>query len=174
MAKNKKTTAQLIDEAEALIARLMESEGVTDDDLDAALEKLSEDIKGKADAWAYVIRAAKSEVEFYKKEIASLTARKRARERLIERAKFAGLSLLETHEAASGETKIKTERATVYLSERDSLEIADVQGFAHSNRHREFIVYEPKIDRRTVKELIQNGEEIPGAVLAKSRSVTFR
>ena len=35
MAKNKKTTAQLIDEAEALIARLMESEGVTDDDLDA-------------------------------------------------------------------------------------------------------------------------------------------
>lgn len=174
MEKNKKTTAQLIDEAEALIARLMDSEGVTDDDLDEALENLSEDIKGKADAWAYVIRAAKSEVEFYKKEIASLTARKRARERIIERAKFAGISLLAANQTATGETKIKTERATVFISERDSLEIADVEGFAHSNRHREFIVYEPKVDRRAVKELIQNGEEIPGAILAKSRSVTFR
>ncbi len=170
----KKTTAQLIDEAERLIDRLVIAEGVTDEDIDAELAALADDMKEKVDAWAFVVKSAKSQVEFYKKEIAALTARKKDRERLVDRARFQMLELMKRHEVTEGESKIKTDRSTVWISERPKLLIPDVEGFVHSNRSSDFITWEPKIDRSAVSKAIEDGESIEGAAIVRSKSVSFR
>ncbi len=173
MAK-KKTTAQLIDEAEGLIDWLVKAEGVTDELIDRELEGLATDVEDKADSWAFVVKSAKAQIEFYKKEIAALTARKKNRERVLERARFQMLELLKRYEVTQGESKIKTDRSTVWISERPNLLISDVEGFVHSNRASDFITWEPKIDRKAVSKIIESGEDVDGAVVVVLKSVSFR
>ena len=170
----KKTTADLIDQSERLIQRLVMAEGITDGQIDAELEALAIDIEDKADSWAFVVKSAKSQVDFYKKEIAALTARKNNRERVIERARFQMLELMKRHEVTKGESKIKTDRSTVWISERAQLSIWDLDGFVHLNRSADFITWEPKIDKKAVLKAIEGGILIEGAHIVNSKSVSFR
>lgn len=168
------TTYEIVERARGLVQKLVEAEGVADEELEALLEAVGDDIKEKIDACVYTMRIADAEIDFYKKEAARLTARKKEHERTVQSMKQKVEELLLAEEERTGESKIKTKRSTVWMSDREALEVLDLEELCRANRYEKWITWKPSVDRVALKKLLDSGQEVEGATIRKTRSLSIR
>ena len=136
-----------------------------------AFEALQMERTEKAANMALWALSMKEEQELIRGEIKRLQGRLAAAERKEKGLKeFLGIIL--------GGEKLKTPLVTVSYRASEAVEITDeaaVRGFAELNGYDDVLKYrEPEISKTAVKKLIQDGVEIPGAVLESRVSTVIK
>ena len=111
------------------------------------------------------------EARAIKEEADILTDRRRGLERKIERLKGY------LAEALGGE-KFETARCVVSSRRAAALEVTDIAAAARwleREGHKDMVSYgAPTVDKRSVKELVKAGAEVPGVELVERTSLTVR
>lgn len=139
------------------------------------LSGIEEDFEIKAEQIAAYVKVLKAEAEALKAEEAFLAKRRKSKEKQAERLKK---YLLESMQAI-GRTKI--DRPMAVLSVRtcpESVRFGDEKAFIDAcmnSGHDEFLRYKvPEIDRAAVKEVLQRGEKVEGAYLARDQRIDIK
>ena len=155
-----------ISEAARKLQELLEAGEIDEQAVSDTLEAIG--AEEKLESYCYVQKNLEAEVAAYKAEIERMTARKQSLEKQIDRLKAAQVEFLQ----ASGQKKAKAGTFTLSLRETMSCEILD-----ESLIPAEFRVEIPassRPDKKAMLAAMKSGEEISGAQLKASYSVTAR
>lgn len=133
------------------------------------LEAIDGEIEVKADNYAKVIRNMDVEIEGIKSEIERLTKKKRT---LENRQKNLKDNLQQAMES-TGKKKFKTELFGFNIQKNPaSVELKDVK---FDKIDAQYLVWpEPTVDKKKVKEALQNGEQLEWATLVQKESLRIR
>jgi chaperonin cofactor prefoldin len=133
------------------------------------LEAIDGEIEVKADNYAKVIRNMDVEIEGIKSEIERLTKKKRT---LENRQKNLKDNLQQAMES-TGKRKFKTELFGFNIQKNPaSVELKDVK---FDKIDAQYLVWpEPTVDKKKVKEALQNGEQLEWATLVQKESLRIR
>ena len=136
---------------------------------------IEEEFEVKAEQIAAYVKALKAEAEALKAEEAFLAKRRKTKEKQAERLKK---YLLESMQAIG---RKKIDRPMAVLSVRtcpESVRFGDEKAFIDAcmnSGHDEFLRYKtPEIDRAAVKEVLQRGEKVEGAYLARDQRIDIK
>ena len=136
---------------------------------------IEEEFEVKAEQIAAYVKALKAEAEALKAEEAFLAKRRKTKEKQAERLKK---YLLESMQAIG---RKKIDRPMAVLSVRtcpESVRFGDEKAFIDAcmnSGHDEFLRYKtPEIDRAVVKEVLQRGEKVEGAYLARDQRIDIK
>lgn len=129
--------------------------------------EIESELKNKLDNVQYIIK------ELEVSEIALKDEAKRINEKakVLENRKERLKNLIKTVLAASGETKVKTEKFNFCLSFRQSFNYDDVNLFALDN---EFKRVKEELDKTKIKEFIKAGGVIDGLKITDETTLTIR
>ena len=120
----------------------------------------------KINSYCEIINQFKADVKSIKDEISRLTERKDNCENAIERMK----SALDEFMKASGKTKEKTDKFTIYYRNTQSVNILDEDKLPD-----EYLIPQPpKIDKKAISAAIKGGEKVDGAELVTKSSINIR
>lgn len=120
----------------------------------------------KINSYCKIIRQLKADALTCKEEAARLTARQKTFESGAERAE----NILDSFMTATGKTKVKTDKFTVFYRETSSVNITDA-----SKVPAEYLTpQEPKINKKSISEALKNGKSVAGAELQKNKSLNIR
>lgn len=120
----------------------------------------------KINSYCEIINQFKADVKSLKEEILRLTERKDNCENAIERMK----SALDEFMKASGKTKEKTDKFTIYYRNTQSVNILDEDELPD-----EYLIPQPpKIDKKAISAAIKDGEKVAGAELVTKSSINIR
>ena len=176
--KQKSTSLELFNAAQAICFELESREGVTDEDLDAAIAEFLDGSEDKMDRHRYAIQMFQSQSKMYRAEVQRLQGRARMLEGIVDRIKQHARLVMEARVEMLGEKdgrKLETEHGIVYLQKRDKLVIDDDDAFCDLNRTKAFITYHPKIDKRAVLAALKEDDTaVQLARVEKSVSVVFK
>lgn len=133
------------------------------------LEAIDGEIEVKAENYAKVIRNMDVEIEGIKSEIERLTKKKRT---LENRQKNLKDNLQQAMES-TGKKKFKTELFGFTIQKNPaSVELKDVK---FDKIDAQYLVWpEPTVDKKKVKEALQNGEQLEWATLVQKESLRIR
>ena len=133
------------------------------------LEAIDGEIEVKAENYAKVIRNMDVEIEGIKSEIERLTKKKRT---LENRQKNLKDNLQQAMES-TGKRKFKTELFGFNIQKNPaSVELKDVK---FDKIDAQYLVWpEPTVDKKKVKEALQNGEQLEWATLVQKESLRIR
>jgi chaperonin cofactor prefoldin len=133
------------------------------------LEAIDGEIEVKADNYAKVIRNMDVEIEGINSEIERLTKKKRT---LENRQKNLKDNLQQAMES-TGKRKFKTELFGFNIQKNPaSVELKDVK---FDKIDAQYLVWpEPTVDKKKVKEALQNGEQLEWATLVQKESLRIR
>ena len=137
------------------------------------LMKIEADFEVKAENIACFIKELSGEAETLKKEKKSISSRLDAKAHLIDRLK----TMLVENMTAIGRKKIDMPKAKISL--RNNQETAqfvhekEFISWANLNRP-DLLKYTPEINRTAVKNALQNGDKIQGAVLGRTVSAIIK
>lgn len=139
------------------------------------LNALSGAFDEKAGNVAVYIKNLKAEAEMLHKEERALKFRRQVKERALER--MVGYLLDEMQRA--GKDKISTPQAAISIRNNAlSVKIDDEKSFvewAQKNDHDELLKFsQPEIRKTEVKNLINSGENVPGASLIRTQSLIVK
>lgn len=123
---------------------------------------LNENMNDKADAIIYIYKEMVASEGLIHEEIKRLTERKKMYKRKQEQLKELMDFLLEGK-------KLKTEKFTIFYGKSESLVIEDEDKIPSK-----YISFEPKINKKDIKDDIKLGEEIEGAKVVENISVRWR
>lgn len=120
----------------------------------------------KINSYCEIINQFKADIKSIKDEINRLTERKNNCENSIERMK----SALDEFMKASGKTKEKTDKFTIYYRDTQSVNILDEDELPD-----EYLIPQPpKIDKKAISAAIKDGEKVAGAELVTKSSINIR
>lgn len=160
------TIYELTDEYVELL-NMLEDPDIDPDVLADTMEGLSGEIEVKADGYAKVIAELNSAIAGLKAEIERLTNRKTTMENNVKYLKSALQFAMET----TGKTKFKTELFSFSIQKNPaSVVITDESRVAHDY----MIPQPPKIDKKAIKEALNEGFEFDWAHLEQSQSLRIR
>ncbi len=137
------------------------------------LMEIEADFEVKAENIACFIKELSGEAETLKKEKKSISSRLDAKAHLIDRLK----TMLVENMTAIGRKKIDMPKAKISL--RNNQETAqfvhekEFISWANLNRP-DLLKYTPEINRTAVKNALQNGDKIQGAVLGRTVSAMIK
>ena len=131
------------------------------------LEGISGEIEDKAENYAKLIKNIESENDGLKWEIERLKLRKERNEKKIESLK----SNLQDAMVATGKTKFKTNLFSFGVQKNAPSVVIDDEKAVDK---KYLILQDPKIDKKSIKEAINNGEKIEWAHLEQSESLRIR
>ena len=138
------------------------------------LEMLEAEFEDKAESIAVFVKELAAEADTLKKEENALAARRKSREKTIERLKS---YLLRNMEQISL-NKIDKPKARISLrNNAESVQIENDTEFinwAMNNREDLLRYKDPEISKSAVKQALNDGEEIPGASLVRTKSVLIK
>ena len=120
----------------------------------------------KINSYCEIINQFKADMKSLKDEINRLTERKNNCENAIERMK----SALDEFMKASGKTKEKTDKFTIFYRDTQSVNILD-----ENKLPDEYLTLQPpKIDKKAISAAIKGGEKVDGAELVTKSSINIR
>ena len=139
------------------------------------LEELSGSFDEKAGKVAAYIKNLKSDCEQLKKEETALRNRRKVKESALENMTAYLLDAM----SAAGEKKIETPQAVISIRNNpESVEIADEEAVVKwaqvTNRDYVLKYRQPDISKTELKTLLKSGEKVPGAALAKTKSLIVK
>lgn len=157
---------QLTAEATQLASLL--SEGEITPEIENALVINQNEIQKKAIDYGYVVKSFESDIDTIDAEIKRLQALKSIRMNAIDRMKKAVLEAMQVY----GIEKVET--ATMKLAVRNNPESVEiVNEYQIPDFFRKKKVTE-SIDKVSIKKAIQEGQDVPGALLVKNQSLTIK
>jgi len=135
--------------------------------LEDTLESINLAIEDKLENIGKVIKNLEAEANAFKEEEKRLVERRRSIENNIKRLKQYAEDSLKT----TGQRKVKAGLFTFAIQKNPpSVKIHDEKLIPEQF----FIPVEPKIDKKTLKEMLQEGAEIPGAELVQGEGLRIR
>jgi similar to siphovirus gp157 len=131
------------------------------------LDSIEDAIENKAENIAKLIQNLNADVASFKAEEERLKGKRQTAERKIEWLK----SYLENNMRLTGKTKFKSGMFNFAIQKNPaSVNITDERIIPE-----DFLIPQlPKIDKTSLKELLKNGVEIPGAELKQTESLRIR
>jgi len=172
------TSLTLYADAQNLISELEMREGVTDDELEDAIEQFLDGSESKLDRHRYAIDMMSTKAKMYRAEAQRLAARSRMVEGIVERIKQHAKLVMEARVDLLGEAdgrKMETEHGIVYLRKSKRLVIEDPDQFIHLNRKRnDWFTWKATIDKRAVKAALEADEDVDLAYIESNTSVVFK
>lgn len=120
----------------------------------------------KINSYCEIINQFKADMKSLKDEINRLTERKNNCENAIERMK----SALDEFMKASGKTKEKTDKFTIFYRDTQSVNILDENKLPE----KYLIPQPPNIDKKAISAAIKGGEKVDGAELVTKSSINIR
>ena len=136
---------------------LMDQGELDDDTLIDAMENSQEELNIKLENSCTFIKNLESDIEGLKAEEKRLAARRKTMENTIERAKAA----MQWAMNAAGEKKVKGNLFTISLQANPKAVVLD-ESYIENIPEKYLIPQEPKIDRKLIKEDIENGVDLEG------------
>lgn len=137
------------------------------------LMKVEADFEVKAENIACFIKELSGEAETLRKEKKSVSSRLDAKTHLIDRLK----TMLIENMTAIGRKKIDMPKAKISLrNNQETVQFVHEKEFiswANMNRP-DLLKYTPEINRTAVKNALQNGDKIQGAVLGRTVSAIIK
>lgn len=139
------------------------------------LEGMELEIREKAEAVAVYIKNITAEAKAFKAEEDKLTVRRKAKENSAAKLKQYLMDCMN----AARLSKIDMPRAAVSIrNNAESVKLTDENGligWAELHDRDDLLRYRtPEINKTAVKAALRSGEDIPGAVLERTRSVMIR
>jgi hypothetical protein len=171
---NTVTSLDLYRDAQELCFQLEANEGVTDLQLDEAIDAFLEGSEDKLDRHRYAIDSFNNQAKMYRAEVQRLQGRARMLEGIATRIKNHAKLVLEARCELLGDEagrKLETDQGIVYLRKSAKLVIEDEDAVIAANQ---FINFKPVIDKRAMTAAIKAGDEVDGAHLAESTSAVFK
>lgn len=147
---------------------LMENGGEATAELEEALRLNKQDLQTKGVNYAMVIKQAEAENEIIDKEIARLNALKKTRNKVIERLKNNLATAMNLYDIE----EIKSPIIKINFRNSKSVEIHDLKLL-----DRKFIkVSDPveSADKDAIKEALNNGETVMGAVIKHNKNIQIK
>lgn len=136
-----------------------------------AFQALQMERLDKIEGMALWVKDLRAQAEAIKKEIVSLTERRKSAERTIER--LTGY----IDQSLNGD-KFSTARCNISYRSSHSLEVSNAHDAAvwlEDNGHLDLVTYDaPKIDKRAVANLVASGEPVPGVELVHKQSMQVK
>lgn len=129
---------------------------------------LGEELELKADSTRVVLSRLKSDSDYLASEIKRLQQRKKSIETNSENLK----SLLMWTFQKAGLSRLKTAKATFYFSNSKSIQISDKVKI--NTLPKECIEIDYKVDKRALKELLEQGLIIDGVTIEEKESLRIR
>ena len=131
------------------------------------LDSINDAIENKAENIAKLIRNLESDVSAFKTEEDRLKTKRQSAENKVEWLK----AYLEDNMKLTGKTKFKSGMFNFSIQKNPK----SVNIFNESILPDEFLIPQPpKVDKTSLKELLKNGVEIPGAELKQTESLRIR
>lgn len=148
--------------------RLMEmAEELDPETFQDTLESINEAIEEKIENTAYLIRNLEADIKVLKEEEKRLSERRRALETKVIRIK----EYLQNELEKAGIDKVKRPLITVSIQNNPpSVKIVDEKIIPPSF----MIPQEPKLDKKSLLQVLKNGEKIPGVELEQTRGLRIR
>ncbi len=156
----------------ALTGDLLQIQQMIEDgvDLGDTLESVELEIADKLEGYAMVIKNIQSDIDGLKAEEKRLSERRRSLENSVKRMKEAMSSTLElVDDDDKGKKRVKTDKFSFYFIERASAIVEDVNELPIN-----FIKTEIKADSKALTEYLKSGNEVKGATLKVSKSLSIR
>lgn len=137
-----------------------------DEDYFKALDMIEEGIESKADNIARIIRNNAADIEALKSEEKRLADRRKVLEAKIDRLK----EYLQENMELTGKVKFKTQLFSFNIQNNPPSCIIDDE----NSLPKDYISYEPKVDKKAILEQLKAGEEVPGAHMIQGRGLRIR
>lgn len=138
------------------------------------LEMIEAEFDDKAENIAVLAKQLTAEADALQKEENSLAKRRKARESAVVRLKAYLLQCME----ATDRKKIDKPRARISVrNNAESVQIEDDRAFIDwAMNHREDLLRykDPEISKKAVKEALNEGDELPGVSLIRTKSVIIK
>ena len=162
-------THEYLAEAGAMLAALMESEGVLTDEDEAKLQDWAAGTGDKLGAWRSVYRRAEAEAQIWKAEKSRIMAIQKRAESLMVRAKLAGVELLEARAELGESTTIK---GVCFLRKSQALSAPPEPGAWPAG----FLIERaPSMDRAGALKALKAGDDLgEGFSIEERTSITWR
>lgn len=131
------------------------------------LDSIEDAIENKAENMAKLIRNLESDVTAYKEEEDRLKTKRQATENKVKWLK----TYLEDNMKLTGKTKFKSGMFNFSIQKNPaSVNITDEKIIPE-----EFLIQQPpKVDKTSLKEVLKNGVEVPGAELKQTEGLRIR
>ena len=154
-------------ELTGIFKQIAEMEGIDEETKLDTLESIewTEQFEEKVENTVKVIKNKEADVDQLKEEIDRLTKRKKSIENDITRIKTGLQGAFEI----TGHDKIKTLLFTVSLANNQPSVVVDEELLP-----KKYFVITKKPDKNAIKELLNAGKKVKGAVLQESRSLRIR
>lgn len=148
--------------------RLMEmAEELDPETFQDTLESINEAIEEKIENTAYLVRNLEADIKVLKEEEKRLAERRRALETKVIRIK----EYLQNELEKAGIDKVKRPLITVSIQNNPpSVKIVDEKIIPSSF----MIPQEPKLDKKSLLQVLKNGEKVPGVELEQTRGLRIR
>jgi len=138
------------------------SEGLED-----TLESINLEIEDKLENIGKVIRNLEAESAAFKEEEKRLADKRKTIDNNIKNLKLYAEQSLK----ATGQRKVKAGLFTFNIQKNPpSIDITDKDLIPQ----KYYVPVEPKLDKQTIKDLLKNGENIPGVELVQGESLRFK
>lgn len=135
--------------------------------LEDTLESIELSIIDKLDNIGKVIRNKEAEIEAFKSEEKRLAEKRKTIENNIKNLKLYAESALK----ATGERKIKAGVFTFSIQKNPPSVVINNEKLIPK---RFYVPVDPKLDKKTIKDLLKNGESVPGVELIQGEGMRFR
>ena len=135
--------------------------------LEDTLEAINLSIEDKLENIGKVIRNLEAEVNAYKEEEKRLADKRKSIENNIKNLKGYAEEALRV----TGERKIKAGLFTFSIQKNPPSVVINDEKLIPKQF---YVPVEPKLDKSTIKDLLKNGESVPGAELVQSEGVRIR
>jgi|SRR5690625_3057404 len=135
--------------------------------LEDTLESINLAIEEKLENIGKVIKNIEGEVAAFKAEEKRLAERRKTLENEIKNLKLYAEQQLK----ATGERKVKAGTFTFAIQKNPASVRVEDENMIPKNY---FVEVSPKLDKTTIKDLLKNGEKIPGVELVQGESLRIR
>lgn len=154
---------------EAADREAAENDGVISEEMFKALTENEQTIEAKVENCGKYINYLSSQVEIIDKEIERLEARKKSIKKDLEWQKNRTAQFM----LAVGKKSVRTPLMTVFCRHTESVDIFDENAIPLDLKQR-VVTTTYKVEKKVIKEAIENGQVIPGARIVSKDSLQIR
>lgn len=155
----------ITDDFSQIMAEIESNGGEISPEIDEKLQINQLNLIEKTTNYIHVIKTLDSECDIIDVEIKRLQELKKQRSNFTQSLKDRLKNAMQAMEL----TEIKTALNKINFRKSESIEVID-ESILPSN----VLIYEPKIDKKKIKEIIKNGGNVPGAKIVENQNLQIK
>lgn len=162
-----KSIYQINQEYLHLVDTLIEAGGEVTPETEKALAVNKEEVLEKGSAYGFIVKEIEGDIEKIESEIKRLQQQKKYRENAVTRLKDTLANAMKLHEIP----EIKSPLMKIGFRKSQAVEVSNIDLIPN---HLKKAKIEWQADKKAIKEAIEKGEEVPGAVLKTNQNLSIQ